>query len=301
MPVRFLHSRFDARLILALSMFRRISFTRALHTLLASAAVLVSLRPVHAQSDAKAVAVYLTGDVAFIKDSTNARMALFQGGTVGAGQLIVTGHDGYAKFQVKDGSTFEVFPDSRVFFRSTTNFEDLLNVVLGKVKVFIQHLPNIPNPNNVITPTALISVRGTEFLVNVVDDEGTTEVSVDEGVVNVRNLKMGGQIVTLIPGQATRVDPHAPLVGLGNVKGGVFYRIVKAGEDLLYQGIPGVGPRGPSGTAGGTTSTGAQQGDKGKPTTTGTGTGSPTGGTGTGSPTGGSGNPPPNPGGGGGD
>jgi hypothetical protein len=226
-----------------------------------------------------------------------ARTALFQGGQVSPGQMIVTGHDGYAKFRVRDGSTFEVFADSQVYFRNTTSFGDLLNVIIGKVKVFIQHLPNVPNPNNVITPTALISVRGTEFSVEVIDLDGTTQVAVDEGVVTVKNWKMGGQTVTLIPGQATTVDPHVPLVGLGGVKGGVLYRMVKAGEDLLYQGIPGMGPRGPGNVPGTTAPAGGQQGDKTKTTPTGgTGSGSPTGG----SPTGGSGNPPPAPPGGGG-
>ena len=88
-------------------------------------------------------------------------------GSVKQQQVIKTGPDGYAKFQVSDGSTFEVFPNSEVTFRKTYGIGDLLNVWMGKVKVYIQHLPGIPNPNNVTTPTALISVRGTIFDVDV--------------------------------------------------------------------------------------------------------------------------------------
>jgi len=214
--------------------------------------------------------------------------------------LIVTGADGYAKFQVADGSTFEVFPDSQVMFRNAMGMGELLNVVIGKIKVWIQHAPGVPNPNSVATPTALISVRGTVFVVDVKDADGTTDVAVDEGMVDVRNLVRGGQ-VRLIPGQATTVDRYNALIGLGGNRGAIIQRGLKAVLDAARDGLlqrPGSVPGGgPGGTAG---TTGGAQGDKGKPTNTGTGTGSPTGGsTGSGSPTGGSGTAPPPPGGGG--
>ena len=280
-------------------MLERSTFARAVHTLLLAVTLVVCARPGHAQSTAKATAIKQVGNVAVVKDSSNYRTAVFVGSQVSAGQLIVTGADGYALFQVTDGSTFEVFPDSQVTFHSTMSVGDLLNVVIGRIKVYIQHLPGIPNPNNVSTPTALISVRGTVFSVEVQDAEGTTTVAVDEGIVDVRNLRMGGQIVRLIPGQATTVDPHTPLVGLGGNKGAVVQRAMRAMLDAVRDGVlrPGAGPgSGPAGTSAPAGGTGGAQGDKPKPTGT-SGTGSPTGGTG--SPTGGSGTPPP--GGGGGD
>ena len=130
--------------------------------------------------------------------------------------MIVTGSDGYAKFQVADGSTFEIFPDSQVMFRNSMGVGELLNVMIGKIKVWIQHAPGIPNPNSVATPTALISVRGTVFIVDVKDTDGTTDVDVDEGIVDVRNLRMGGQ-VRLIQGQAPpwiRVCPWSDWPGV---------------------------------------------------------------------------------------
>jgi len=208
---------------------------------------------------------------------------------------------------VSDGSTFEVFPNAQLIYRNTMSIGDLVNVVIGKIRVMIQHAPGIPNPNNVTTPTALISVRGTVFVVDVQDADGTTVVAVDEGIVDVRNLRMGGKTVTLIPGQATTVDPRAPLVGLGGNKGGVIYRGLRMAVDAVRDGLLR-----PGGSPGGAvpTTTGAQ-GDKGKNTGgSSTGTGSPTGAasptgsgspTGTGSPTGAGGAPPPPPPGGGGD
>jgi hypothetical protein len=274
----------------------QITFKRITHSLVLIAAFVVSLQSAYAQSP-KATAITLVGSVAVIKDSSNYRTALFTGGQVSPGQLIVTGADGYAKFQVADGSTFEVFPDCQVMFRNTMGMGELLNVVIGKIKVWIQHAPGIPNPNSVATPTALISVRGTIFIVDVKDLEGTTDVAVDEGIVDVRNLRMGGQIVRLLQGQGTTVDPHTPLVGLGGNKGAVIQRVLRAATDMVRDGLlqrPG------STTAGGPTAPGTSttsgQGDKSKPTNGGTGTGSPTGTSGTtGSPTGGSGGTPPAP------
>ena len=71
-------------------------------------------------------------------------MVLAPCGVVKQGQIIKTGPDGYAKFQVSDGSTFEVFQDTEVTFRKSFSIGDLLNVWMGKVKVYIQHFPGIP-------------------------------------------------------------------------------------------------------------------------------------------------------------
>lgn len=284
-------------------MLERITFARTVHTLLLAAAGALCLSSAHAQSTSKATALQVIGNVAVIKDASQYRTALFNGNQVSAGQMIVTGPDGYAKFQVTDGSTFEVFPDSQVSFKSTMSMGDLLNVMIGKIKVWIQHAPGIPNPNNVTTPSALISVRGTIFIVDVKDAEGTTDVAVDEGIVDVRHLLRGGPVVRLIQGQATTVDPRNPLVGLGGNRGAILQRALRAATDMVRDVMLQRNPTGAPGGAGPTP--GGAQGDKGKPTDNGTGntgTGSPTGGSGSGSPTGGSGGTPPAPppGGGGG-
>src|SRR5579862_4603204 len=123
-----------------------------------------------------------TGQVAVLRDSQP--WALDIGDQVQVQQLIMTGVDGHALFQVSDGSTFEVYPNSQVIFRKNVpNWRDLIDVILGRVRVHIEHFGGQPNPNRVITPTAVISVRGTTFDVAVDDDDETTVVEVEEGVV----------------------------------------------------------------------------------------------------------------------
>ena len=87
-----------------------------------------------------------SGDVSQLGDRAGYRATIKPCGIVNQQQIIKTGPDGYAKFQVSDGSTFEVFPNSEVTFRKTYGIGDLLNVWMGKVKVYIQHLPGIPEP-----------------------------------------------------------------------------------------------------------------------------------------------------------
>jgi hypothetical protein len=109
------------------------------------------------------------------------------GNSIQTQQVIITGADSYARFQISDGSTFECVREFQSGLPSDAGpiRQHLLNVFIGRVKVFIQHLPGVANPNNVTSPTAVVSVRGTIFDVSVEDDDGTTFVSVDEGVVDV--------------------------------------------------------------------------------------------------------------------
>jgi hypothetical protein len=223
--------------------------------------------------------------------------ALFVGNVVKRQELIVTGSDGYAKFAAHDGSYFEVFSNSKVLFHDhpTNDYKELLNVFLGRIKVFIEHL-NGPNYNKVITPTAVISVRGTEFVVDVEDDQGTTLVNVEDGIVQVANRTAPGNEPLVYKDQSIRVYPGRPLLGKLVNHNDPAYRIMRDAMDVLRAtasrpsggiGLPGAG--------GGVNLPG--QGDKGKGNG-GSGTGS-TGGTQ--APPSGPGAPPagPKPGGGG--
>src|SRR6202171_6684358 len=96
-----------------------------------------------------------TGQVSIVKDTQP--WALSVGDSVQVRDLILTGPDGHALLQVSDGSTFEVFPNSRVVFRKNPpNWRDFLDVMVGRVRVHIAHLGQ-PNPNRVLTPPAVIS------------------------------------------------------------------------------------------------------------------------------------------------
>ena len=219
--------------------------------------------------------VMLRGQVSVLREAATVKLvtsgssqhwALTVGDSVAAQQMIVTGPDGYALFQVSDGSTYEVFPNSKVVFRKNMpNWRDLIDVFLGQVRVHIQKLGNIPNPNRVITPTAVISVRGTTFDVTVDDEGESTLVQVEEGLVEVQHALMptSGQGKLLRDGEEVRVFKQQPLahgIDKGSVIQRVFHAMLDAVNTAIIQvRVPGRLPGG----GGGCPACGS--GDKGPP------------------------------------
>jgi hypothetical protein len=226
--------------------------------------------PAEKPENTAATVLSLEGQVSVIKDPgpREEPWALNAGDSVAQRQVIVTGSDGHALFQVNDGSTFEVFPDSRVTFRQNPSWSDLLDLWLGKIRVHIQKWGGQPNINRIHTPTAVISVRGTTFEV-INDEEDTTTVAVSEGIVDVRHrLIMQAEPRTLEAGDEIRVYKNIPLAKSKIDKGSIAKRILDAAGDVLYTvmsrsggsvtGLPG-GSAGGAAGGGGTTLPGDTQ------------------------------------------
>ncbi len=179
-------------------------------------------------------------------------LALDVGDKVKVQETIVTGKDGHALFEVSDGSTFEVFPNAKVVFRKNPgNWRDLLDVMLGRVRVQIEHIGNTPNPNKVLTPTAVISVRGTIFDIDVNDDDESTLVTVEEGIVDVGHALLGSNVKrTLRAGESIRVYRDTPVAQRMD-KGNVAKQVVRIALEAVA--VIARGPRGSLGSIGGGT------------------------------------------------
>src|SRR5512141_1880989 len=193
-----------------------------------------------------------TGQVSIVKDTQP--WALSVGDSVQVRDLIITGVDGHALLQVSDGSTFEVFPNSRVVFRKNPpNWKDLLDVLVGRVRVHIEHFGNVPNPNRVLTPTAVISVRGTTFDITVDDDDETTLVEVEDGQVEVQHaLLPRGNSKLLNPGESLRVYRDEPIARTFD-KGNLARRILRSLSDAALTMATRMPSSGGAGGAGDTT------------------------------------------------
>lgn len=179
--------------------------------------------------------VSFTGQIS-VQKGDNYAWALNVGDLVQPQQIIVTGPDGYGVFQVADGSTFEVFPKSHVVFRANRgDWKDLLEVWLGKVRIQIEHIGGLPNNNKVRTPTAVISVRGTIFDVEVEDQDATTLVTDEEGSVAVQHALHPGNPRILNPGESIRVFRDEPLAKALIDKGAWLKRAAQMAADALYQ------------------------------------------------------------------
>jgi len=234
---------------------------------LAALAAGVCSPPLGAQDRPVAVIEQMTGQVSLMRDGRlDIPLDLAKHNQVYAQQVIVTGPSSYAKFRLEDNSTFEVYENSTVVFKQDwPAWSHLLNVIMGRVKVFIDHSKG-PNNNSVTTPTAVISVRGTIFDVVVEDADGTTLVSCDDGLVQVRNLTAPGNEPLLHKGEWVRIFRGQGLLGNRINKNPAIQIALRAARDamqVLLQrqvGAPGVGG---VGIPAGTTTVGAQ-GDKGK-------------------------------------
>ncbi|HTW63767.1 MAG TPA: FecR family protein [Bryobacteraceae bacterium] len=211
--------------------------SRLIGTLLVLAAAetgFAQLFPLPPNSGAKVIS--LTGQVSVLRESDADPWALNVGDFVQMQQVILTGPDGYAKFQTSDGSTFEVYPSSNVIFRKNPgSLQDLLDLFIGRVKIHIQRLGGQPNPNRIMTPTAVISVRGTIFDVSVDDDDETTVVSVEEGSVEVRHALKPGAAKVVNAGETLHVYRDEPLAKSTIDKNELLHRIIRGLGDAAYR------------------------------------------------------------------
>lgn len=221
-------------------------------------AVTAGMSPLDAQpmGDASAAQVAVAeGDVSVVR--SDEIWALFAGDRVRVGETIVTGDDGFAQLTVEDGSHFLVYPNSRVVFRKNPgNLRDLIDLFLGRIKVYIQHLGDEPNPHRIFTPTAVISVRGTTFDVTVDRDEVVT-VGVDEGVVTVQHRLIPRDRETPVQaGQSLVIYPGAPLAkaGVDGVQAARLAGNLARMAASIWQRASG-GPGGSGGGGGGTAPT----------------------------------------------
>jgi hypothetical protein len=91
------------------------------------------------------------------------------------------------------------------------SMRNLVDIVMGKVRFYIQRIGGKPNPYKIQTPTALIAVRGTTFEVSSYDPSQTVVVCL-EGRVAVETIGIPDREVILDSGKQTLVRPGAPPV-----------------------------------------------------------------------------------------
>jgi hypothetical protein len=125
---------------------------------------------------------------------------------VHVGDEVRTGAGGTVMLQLPDGSYMVVSENSTLQIQDfwTSNLRSLVNLVIGRVRFYIQSLGGRPNPYRVGTPTALIAVRGTVFEVTV-DAAENTEIECLEGRVAVETVGLPDREVILEAGRRTFV------------------------------------------------------------------------------------------------
>ena len=144
---------------------------------------------------------------------TSRPFPLRRGEALAPGDVIETGPAGRVSLTLSDGSQILVYANTRVVlndFRQTGSLRELVDVLLGRVRLKIKKLGGLPNPYRVNSPTASIAVRGTEFAVAVAAS-GETRVVVFEGLVEVTSRLNPQQRRLVEPGRSVIVRPSGDI------------------------------------------------------------------------------------------
>ena len=145
------------------------------------------------------------------------------------GDELKTGPGGTVMLELQDGSYMVVSENSALTIEDfwSPNLRSLVNIMVGKVRFYIQRLGGRPNPYRVTTPTALIAVRGTIFEVTV-DEAQIAEVRCLEGRVAVESASLSDREVILEEGRKTLVRPgEYPLPPVNNDEAMMRNRVIR--------------------------------------------------------------------------
>lgn len=121
--------------------------------------------------------------------------------------VIKTEQKSKATLLLYDGTKIVISEKSEVFLATLTDSEKVIEQKSGKVRFKVSKLKEGAK-FEAVTPTAVISVRGTEFSVLVKEDL-TTEVKVFEGLVGIKNIM--GEEIQLSPSEKIEILPNLPL------------------------------------------------------------------------------------------
>jgi hypothetical protein len=144
----------------------------------------LGVSPASAQPDGVVLAVVQAANI----DTQTGEKLLEKEAPVFSGDRIDTGPTGEAQIRFRDDTKLVVGPNSSlvidafVFADDGTARQITINAVRGAFRFFTGSSPK--DAYSIITPTATIGVRGTEFDVSV-EEEGTTRVANFEGVTRI--------------------------------------------------------------------------------------------------------------------
>lgn len=120
-------------------------------------------------------------------------------------ETTVSTDDGRLLLKLSDGSDILVRPHTKLVLKQPeTSGWKYFQMMIGRIRTSIQKRFGGAPAFQIGTPSAVISVRGTKFEVEV-DRRGYTEVDVDEGVVELEALNGLGQSVMITAGFSSRV------------------------------------------------------------------------------------------------
>ena len=136
--------------------------------------------------------------------------AMAQRGMVLPAETAIETVKGSVILLLADGSQLLVKNKTRVVLKSPDSSDgNFLQMFVGEILANIKKRLGETPPFRMGTPSAVITVRGTRFTVQV-DKRGRTAVQVFEGIVEVEGLTEKPRAVLVEPGYETKIDPGRP-------------------------------------------------------------------------------------------
>lgn len=122
---------------------------------------------------------------------------------------VINTEEGKILLHLQDGSEVVVRPHTRVILTDPAAGDwRYLQLIIGRIRTEVQKRLGGAPPFQIGTPSAVISVRGTRFAVEV-NRLNITEVDVEEGLVEVKAAKGVGEPVLVGPGFSSRVGENS--------------------------------------------------------------------------------------------
>ena len=147
----------------------------------------------------EARATVVTGKVTRSRDAQP--WAVSAGERIPIQQVIETGPDGFAHFEVAGGGSFDIFANSRVGFRqNAASAGDLLDVLAGRVRIHLKPTPD-QQQQRILTPSAWISASQQAIVAIAIDEDAAMRIDVLEGEVRVQH--------TLLPRSEPTIGPRS--------------------------------------------------------------------------------------------
>lgn len=156
---------------------------------------------------AKTVVVEVSGKVWSKIVSEQTWSKCYVGQVLDENWVVKTEQKSKAVLLLYDGTKVVLAEKTEIFLSKLTDTQKVIEQKSGKTRFKVSKLQQ-GAMFETITPTSVMSVRGTEFSVFVKEDL-TTEVKVFEGIVNVRTI--AGETVDLHPMEKIEILPNLPL------------------------------------------------------------------------------------------
>ena len=165
--------------------------------------------------------------------------AVSAGERVPVQRIVTTGPDGFAHFDVKGGSSFEVYSNSRVIFRQNPSTAgDLLDVLAGRVRIHLNPGPG-QLQQRIFCSVATITALDPATIALAIDEDDNLRIDVLEGEIRVQHALLPRNEATLVKAIDAILVQKDQQISRRVDRGSLYRYAIKPLHDLFSAVTPG--------------------------------------------------------------